>query len=121
IVFHSLAALAYAALAALLWRPVTQSQSSGMGHAGRLCLLVALLVHGYALRRAILLGPDLHLGWALALSAAVWLGMLVFWLESLAQRLDGLLLILLPASALVTALAALFPIGHTVENAGDDW
>ena len=32
----------------------------------------------------------LFIGWALALSAAIWLGMVVFWLESLLVRIDGL-------------------------------
>jgi len=122
IVFHSLAALAYAILAVSLWRPLTQGGAqTGPNHVRRICLLGAIVLHGIALQRAILLGPSLHLGWALALSAALWLGMTVFWLESLVLRIDGLLLILLPANALVAAVAAAFWRGHIVANANDEW
>src|SRR3546814_10384533 len=47
--------------------------------------------------------------------------MIVFWLESLVMRIDGLLLILLPASALAALLAALFPSTHLVDHAGNEW
>src|SRR5690606_39881213 len=50
----------------------------------------------------------LHVGWALALSAAIWLGMLVFWVENFVMRLDGLLLMLLPAAALAALLGGIF-------------
>jgi ABC-type uncharacterized transport system permease subunit len=122
IVFHLLAALAYAALAIALWRPLTQAGAQALtGKAGRACLLGAIVLHGIGLQQAILLPHSLHLGWALALSAAVWLGMLVFWLQSLYMRIDGMLLILLPAAALVSVLAAAFPYGHTVAHANNDW
>ena len=93
-----------------------------MGRARRLGLLGAIAVHGAALYMAILQSAShLYLGWALALSAALWLGMIVFWLESLVVRIDGLLLILLPAAALVCAVAAVFHQGHAVSNAADEW
>ncbi|WYX22916.1 cytochrome c biogenesis protein CcsA [Achromobacter xylosoxidans] len=57
--------------------------------------------------------PHLFIGWALALSAAIWLGMVVFWLESLLVRIDGLQLLLLPAATLASGLAALFPQGSS--------
>jgi len=63
----------------------------------------------------------LFIGWALALSAAIWLGMVVFWLESLLVRIDGLQLLLLPAAAAASALAALFPQGQFVPHADDPW
>ncbi len=118
---HSLAALAYALLAVVLARPLSRQAGIRMGWAGRAGLLVALALHGLGLGDAILHGTHLYLGWALALSVAVWLGMIVFWLESLAIRIDGLLLLLLPAATLISALAALFPSGHLVANAGSGW
>jgi len=122
IVFHSLAALSYAILAVSLWRPLTQSGSQAhAGKVGRVCLLGALVLHGIALERAVLPGGTLHLGWALALSVAIWLGMIVFWLESLVIRIDGLLLILLPAATVVSALAALFPQSHLIDHANNEW
>ncbi len=121
IVFHTLAALAYAALAALIWRPLQHgSIPTTTGKAVRTCLLGALVLHGIALYQSVLPASGLYLGWALALSAAIWLGMLIFWLESLASSINGLLLILLPASAVVCALAAIFPIGHLVAHANNE-
>ncbi|PLC48071.1 hypothetical protein CR159_20010 [Pollutimonas subterranea] len=122
IVFHLLATLAYAVLAFSLWRPLSKGGSQIVaGKVRRVCLAGALALHGIAVAQSILLPNSLHLGWALALSAAVWLGMVVFWLENLIMRIDGLLLILLPASTVATLLAALYPYGHTVPHANNDW
>lgn len=122
IVFHLLATLAYAVLAVSLWRPLSKGGSQVVaGKVRRVCLAGALLLHGIALAQSILLPNSLHLGWALALSAAIWLGMIVFWLENLVMRIDGLLLILLPAATVAALLAALYPYGHTVAHANNDW
>lgn len=122
IVFHLLAALAYAILAIAQWRALAGgSVCKASGTIGRTCVLGAIALHGAGLGTAILLPHGLHLGWALALSAAVWLGMIVFWLENLLMRIDGLLLILLPAATLASLLAAFFPHGYVVQHAGNDW
>ncbi|MDS1138938.1 cytochrome c biogenesis protein CcsA [Pusillimonas sp. SM2304] len=122
IVFHLLAALAYTVLAVSLWRPLSKGRDTiSTGHVRQVCLASAIALHGIALTQAVLPEHTLRLGWALALSAAVCLGMIVFWLESLVMRIDGLLLILLPASALSALLAALFPTGHLVDHAGNEW
>ncbi len=122
IVFHSLAALAYAILAIVLWRPLLQGNTNPpqAGKTGRLFLLGAIALHGIGLQQSIMLEHSLHLGWALALSAAIWLGMIIFWLESLVIRIDGLLLILLPTAMAVSALSALFPSGHIVDHGSSD-
>ncbi|ARP85034.1 cytochrome C assembly family protein [Bordetella genomosp. 9] len=122
IVFHAVAALAYAVLAASLWRRL--AGADGIEHAGRVarvCLLGALFLQGVALYETIFGGTYLFIGWALALSAAVWLGMVIFWLESLLVRIDGLLLVLLPAAAFVCALAGAFPQGQVVPHANNSW
>lgn len=125
IVFHLLAALAYTVLAVTLWRPLrTESDAINAvstGHVRKVCLAGAIALHGIGLMQTIVPEHTLRLGWALALSAAVCLGMIVFWLESLVMRIDGLLLILLPASAFTALLAALFPSTHLVDHAGNEW
>jgi ABC-type uncharacterized transport system permease subunit len=122
IVFHAVAALAYAVLAASLWRRLGGPDGiEKAGRIARLCLLGALLLQGIALYQSILGGEFLFVGWALALSAAVWLGMVIFWLESLVVRIDGLQLLLLPAATFVCALAALFPQGQVVPHAHNNW
>ncbi|MCQ9617420.1 cytochrome c biogenesis protein CcsA [Paenalcaligenes niemegkensis] len=122
IVFHLLAALAYIVLTIMLWRPITQgSQQPVLSGPSRIALLAAIVVHGAGLLLTIILPQGLHLGWALALSAAIWLGMVVFWFESLFLRLDSLLLILLPASTLVSLAAVLFPQGAIVHHGDSEW
>ncbi|MBV6272842.1 cytochrome c biogenesis protein CcsA [Alcaligenaceae bacterium CGII-47] len=122
IVFHLLAALAYGVLAIALWRPIAQgSSSTAAGTIGRFCMLGAIALHGVALALAVLVPQGLHLGWALALSVAVWLGMIVFWIENFLLRIDGLLLLLLPTAALISLLAAIFPHGYTIAHPDSDW
>ena len=122
IVFHLLATLAYAVLAISLWRPLSKGGSQvTTGKVRRVCLAGAIVLHGIALNQAILPEHSLHLGWALALSAAIWLGMLIFWMENLVMRIDGLLLILLPAATVATLVAAVFPQSHLVAHANSDW
>jgi ABC-type uncharacterized transport system permease subunit len=122
IVFHAVAALAYAVLAVSLWRRLGGPDGiEKAGRIARLCLLGALALQGIALYQTMLGGEYLFVGWALALSAAVWLGMVIFWLESLVVRIDGLQLLLLPAATFVCALAALFPQGQVVPHAHNNW
>jgi ABC-type uncharacterized transport system permease subunit len=123
IVFHAAAALAYALLGLSQARRLLRNDSvEQVGQTARLCLLGALALHGAGLWHSVLL-PDgqLFIGWALALSAAVWLGLLVYWLESFVIQIDGLQLLLIPAAVLVTLLAAVFPQGIVVPHAGNAW
>lgn len=122
IVFHTAAALAYAVLGGALWvRLAGAGEVEQTGKIARLCLLGALVLHGIGLQQSMLGAQHLFIGWALALSAAIWLGMVVFWLESLLVRIDGLQLLLLPAAAIASALAAVFPQGQFVPHADDAW
>ena len=107
IVFHTLAAFSYAGLALALWRALTSGQTVILaGQWGRLGVLAGLIFQGIALYGGIARDGQLLISWSLALSAAVWLGIIVFWVESLLVRIDGLLLLLLPLGVLVCALAA---------------
>jgi ABC-type uncharacterized transport system permease subunit len=122
IVFHLLAALAYAVLGVALWRPIAKaSDVRPTGTIGRTCLLGAIALHAIGLGAAVLSPDGLYLSWSLALSAALCLGMIVFWIENFLLRLDSLLLLVLPAAALVSLLAALFPTSYLVPHANNDW
>ena len=122
IVFHSLAAIAYAILAIPIWRPLSRGGAQAkIGATGRTCLLGAVILQGLALHQSIMTGTTLSLGLATAISAAIWLGLIIFWLESLFIRIDGLLLILLPVVTVVCVMAAIFPYGHSVAHANNDW
>jgi len=122
IVFHALAAIAYALLGTRLWWTVAASSAAvEPGQIGRYGLLIALILHGIGLQQSIIAGPYLHLNWALALAAATWLGLIVYGLEDLLNRMDGLRLLLLPVACLVTALAALFPHAQVITHADSAW
>lgn len=123
IVFQLLAALAYALLGAGWWRQLAQGQKEiRVGPITHGLLIIGLLMQAIGLQQTMLSHPDgLHVGWALALSAAIWLGMLLFWLENFTMKLDGLLLVLLPTAALAALLGGIFPDGPVVPHGGSQW
>jgi len=84
-------------------------------------LLVALILHGLALGQSILLPQGLFLGWAVGLSTAIWLAMVVFWIESFFLSLNSYLLALLPLSAVACLFSLFFPQGSYVVAAHNDW
>src|SRR5690625_5506650 len=107
ILFYLLAAATYTGLAAWMWRLLVQHQGPiGQLSAGfKGTLLVALILHGLALGQSILLPQGVFLGWAVGLSTAIWLAMVVFWIESFFLSLNSYLLALLPLSAVACLLA----------------
>ena len=120
IVFHALAALSYLGLALFLWRALSSGKPvHSSGKLIRVGVLFALVLHGLGLHDLIIADKQLHLNWAIAMSAAVWLGMVVFWIESLVLTADGLLLLLLPAGAFTALLAAIFPTAQIVAHAAE--
>lgn len=122
IVFQLLAALLYATLGLWLWANTVKAQDGvRLNIMQRSIFAVAIAMHATGLFQVILPHKQIFLGWALAFSAAMCLGMLIFWLQSLRMRIDGLLLILLPAGAGVTLLACIFPVGHFVNHANSEW
>ena len=118
IVFHTIAALVYLGLSTLLWGTLQAGKPMDLlGRFTRWGVLMALLFQGIALNDKILAGGNLQLSWVLALSAAIWLGLIVFWLESLVVKIDGLQLILLPIAGVTCAIAAIFPDTHLITSA----
>ena len=120
IVFHALAALSYFGLAIFLWHALSSGKPiHSSGKLIRIGVLIALVLHGLGLHDLIIADQQLQLNWAIAMSAAVWLGIVVFWVESLVLPADGLLLLLLPAGAFTALLAALFPTAQIVAHAAE--
>lgn len=72
-------------------------------------LAVALCLHGILLGRAIIGGEQFHFGFAQALSATLWLTVLIVWAESYFSSSRGLLLLVLPLAALASVLPSIFP------------
>ena len=129
IVAYLASALLYAALAIYFWRTrwtpsaeprgLADSSQSGTGpsalhpaRAGVLdnyAVLVPLAMHGFVLGRSLFAGEGLHLGFANAISAILWLTVLIYWTGSFFYRLEGLQALVLPLAAAATLLPALMP------------
>jgi ABC-type uncharacterized transport system permease subunit len=94
------AALLYAACAFL---PVNQRLAISIGTA------IAWLLHGAALWAEVMVPGSLRLGFAVVLSAALWLSVAVYWLENRNFALDGLRVLVLPCAAILLLLPVAFP------------
>lgn len=111
IVLYGVASAAYAGLALWFWRTRWQAAPAraGLSAPERCAILVPLALHGWLLARELFLAPELRFGFAPALSVMLWLGVALYWTESLFLRLDGFEPLLLPLAALAAPLPALFP------------
>lgn len=120
---YSLAALLYAAVAVVQWRARARAGTGAEGAAGGAApsraahlLLVPLALHAYALSSTIF-GPDaLYLGLANAVSAIVFLTLLVYWIASLFWDVRALLLILAPSAAFSALLPLVSPAAGPLAN-----
>ena len=75
----------------------------------RAALLVPLTLHGWLLYDGIFASAELRFGFAQALSVMTWLGVALYWVESLFYSLAGMEPLVLPLAALAAPLPALFP------------
>lgn len=74
----------------------------------RVALLVPLALHGWLLYEGIF-SRELRFGFAQALSVMMFLGIAVYWIESLFYSLEGMQPLLLPLAGIAVPLPALFP------------
>jgi ABC-type uncharacterized transport system permease subunit len=74
----------------------------------RAALLVPLALHGWLLYDGIF-SRELRFGFAQALSVMMFLGIALYWIESLFYSLEGMQPLLLPLAAVAVPLPALFP------------
>ncbi len=121
IVLHALAAAGYVALAGMAWRALRLRPEARAGRTEQAGLALVLAIHALGLTDAMFGGGTLKLGFALLLSGAMLLGLIIFWVESLLVRIDGLRLLLLPIAAVVTLLPVIFPQGLLIANAESEW
>lgn len=116
IVIHALASAAYAVLAWHLWRSrwrrgalAAQGARPELKLGERLAILAPLALHAWLLEQGLFAAPELRFGFAFALSAMLWLAVLIYWLESLFFSLVGMQPLVLGAAALGVLLPAWFP------------
>jgi ABC-type uncharacterized transport system permease subunit len=106
--FFVLAALLYAACAFL---PSRQGFAISLGTA------LGWLLHGAALGADVIEPGALRIGFAVMLSAALWISVGAYWLENRNFSLDGLRVLVLPSAAVAVILPVVFP-GTLVPLAG---
>ena len=113
ILLSGLAFAAYVGLAAHFWntrwRPARGAEAPrGIQTWERLALLVPLALHGALLYGELIGARQLRFGFALALSAMLWLTVLFYWLESFFYELEGMQPPALALAALSVPLPLLF-------------
>jgi ABC-type uncharacterized transport system permease subunit len=115
ILLHLLPASLYVGVELYCWRArrAAPELPAALPRGARALLAVALLAHGFALHGAIFPGEGMRFGFAIALSLMVWLAICFCWVETLYNRLDGILAIALPTGALAAVLPAIFPAPQT--------
>lgn len=118
IVLYALTALLYGTLATSAWRArlrFAQMPGDVLGVApqslaprDRALLGAAIVAHGTLLELTIFPEGAMVYGFALALSAMLWLGVLIYWIESLFFPLDGLRMVALPIAFIASLLPLMF-------------
>lgn len=115
-------ALLYAALGYHFWRTRWHSTrrdhptTALRGSVEHYAVLVPLGLHGLLLSRAIFGDAGLHLGLGNAISAILWLTVLIYWCGNFFYKLDGLQALVMPAAAVAALLPAAFPAPRPLPN-----
>jgi len=110
ILLYGIISLAYAVLALHFWHTrwnVAPAQNSAPWE--RIAIFAPLLVHSWLLYQDLFAAAQFRFGFGYALSCMLWLGVLIYWLESLFVKLEGLQPLVLGLAALCAPLPALFP------------
>ncbi len=122
ILLHALVAAGYLGVAVAIWQGAIAGPMQGPSTRGlegpaayrlslplRWAIVFTWVVHAWLLRDAALVDDNWRFGFALALSATMWLTVAVFWFESFAIELVSIWLAILPLAALCAVLPLLFP------------
>jgi ABC-type uncharacterized transport system permease subunit len=99
----------YVGLAWYFWNTRWRAGSkTGLRGWERAAILVPLSIHGWLLYQGVF-ARELRFGFAQALSVMMFLGVAVYWIESLFYNLEGMQPLVLPLAAAAAPLPALFP------------
>ena len=110
ILLHALTTLAYAGLALHFWRTRWHSASpAAIAPWERTLILAPFVMHSWLLWEFLFHSPELRFGFAIALSTMLWLAVLIYWIESLFLKLEGMQAPVLALAALCTPWPVLFP------------
>ena len=89
------------------WR--TAEAKRGLRAWERVAILAPLALHGWLIYRGIFAAPELRFGFAQALSVMMFLGVILYWIESLFFSLVGMQPLVLGGAALCVLLPYWFP------------
>lgn len=121
ILLYPLAALLYAALAFYYWRtqwvaPGHGPAQSGAPGSAHYYTLLPLALHTWTLSHSAFAPDGLHLGFGVAVSAILWLTVLIYWMGNFFYRLDGLQALVMPLAAVGTLLPLVAPEAKPLPN-----
>jgi ABC-type uncharacterized transport system permease subunit len=107
---HLVVAVLYLLLARQVWVSLkAEAEAAAKGVSQRWFLLVLALAHGALVAAGVLGAGDFRFGFALAMSATLWLTVLILWFEGFFVPLRGLQPVVLPVAAVGVVLPLLFP------------
>lgn len=118
ILLHALVAAGYLAIAVAIWRAalrapgrtdITGDAPYRVSTTLRVAIVLTWVVHAWLLRDAALVDDTWRFGFALALSATMWLAVVLFWAESFVVPLVSVWLVILPLAAVCALLPLFFP------------
>lgn len=115
-------ALLYAGLAYHFWRTrwahAVHAQPEAFPSAAleHYAVLVPLGLHTVLLAQSVFGGQGLYLGVGNAVSAILWLTVLIYWLANFFYKLDGLQSLVMPVAAVASLLPAVFPSLKALPN-----
>ena len=112
---YLLTVLLYFSLAGVFWRSNWGSPASGAARPWqKLLIALPLFLHGLLLYQSVFAEGAVNFNLANALSAILWLIVLIYWLTSFADDLLGLQVIVLPIAGVAAILPAFSTPSHTL-------
>jgi ABC-type uncharacterized transport system permease subunit len=118
IVLYALTAILYGSLSVAAWRSrlriaqapgeALSARPQSLSQRDRALLACALAAHGLVLEQTVFPEGAMIYGFAFALSAMLWLGVLIYWIESLFFPLDGLRMLVLPIAFVASLMPLMF-------------
>lgn len=120
ILAYGLNAVLYAALGAVLARGLWRSDApvpTGRFSWVRIAVLLPMGLQTWLLYRDIFTPEGIALGVGAALSAIVWMSVLIYWAGSFLYRLEGLQALVIPLAAIASLMPAILPSIRPLHNA----
>jgi ABC-type uncharacterized transport system permease subunit len=122
---YLITALIYALLGLHFWRtrwqpalPKALTKEARLRKWEKIAVLVPLALHGALLYQTTFTDTGFDLGVGNAVSAILWLTVLIYWTVSFVYNLEGLQALVLPLAAVCVLLPWLLPTKHILSNTG---